>query len=148
MGSILFGEFKSSGELDLPRFYVRRFLRLIPVYGVAMGLVLYFLHGLPGRPVWNNAENCWANLLYVNNLIPRTQQYMTLAQNFTLFSLEEPQSVRKIVMLSSAAGISGLMSKPPGGFVSARMNSRQRQRHRDTERQADATTNQSVKNAG
>jgi hypothetical protein len=47
-----------------------------------------------------------------------------------------------------AAGISGLMSKPPGGVVSARMNSRQRQRHRDTERQADAKTNQSVKNAG
>ena len=66
----------------------------------------------------------------------------------TLFSLEEPQSVRKIAMLSRAAGISGLMSKPPGGFVSARMNSRQRQRHRCTERQADAKTNPSVKNAG
>ena len=47
-------------------------------------------------------------------------------------------------MLSGAAGISGLMSKPPGGFVSARMNSRQRQRHRDTELQADAKTNPSV----
>jgi hypothetical protein len=44
--------------------------------------------------------------------------------NFTLSSLVEPQSVREIVMLSRAAGISGLMSKPPGGFVSARMNSR------------------------
>jgi hypothetical protein len=66
--------------------------------------------------------------------------------NFTLFSLAEPQSVRKSAMLSRAAGISGLMSKPPGGFVSARMNSRQGQRHRDTERQADAKTNQSGKN--
>jgi hypothetical protein len=40
-----------------------------------------------------------------------------LGVNFTLFSLAEPQSVRKIAMLSRAAGISGLMSKPPGGFV-------------------------------
>ena len=68
--------------------------------------------------------------------------------NFTLFSLEEPQSVWEIAMLSRAAGISGLMSKPPGGFVSARMNSRQGQRHRRIERQADAKTNPSVKNAG
>jgi hypothetical protein len=83
-----------------------------------------------------------------------------LSPNFKLFSLEEPQSVRKIAMLLRTAGISGLMSKPlprqardpelvewAGGFVSARMNSRQRQRHRDTERQADAKTNPSVKNA-
>ena len=32
---------------------------------------------------------------------------VVLSPNFTFFSLEEPQSVRKIVMLSRAAGISG-----------------------------------------
>lgn len=76
MGSILFAEFKASGKLEVARFYVRRFLRLIPVSIVIMAMCLYFLHGLPGEPVWNYAENCWANLLYVNNFLSRTQQYM------------------------------------------------------------------------
>ena len=76
MGSILFGEFKPSGKLEVTRFYVRRFLRLIPVYLVVMLMGLYFLHGLPGRPVWNYAENSWANLLYVNNFLPAARQYM------------------------------------------------------------------------
>ena len=76
MGSILFAELKASGKLEIARFYVRRFLRLIPVYIVVMALSLYFLHGLPGKPIWNYAENFWANLLYVNNFLPRTQQYM------------------------------------------------------------------------
>lgn len=76
MGSILFGEYKTSGELDFARFYVRRFLRLIPVYVVIMALGLFFLHGVAGKPVWYNAENFWANLLYVNNFLPIAQQYM------------------------------------------------------------------------
>jgi peptidoglycan/LPS O-acetylase OafA/YrhL len=76
MGSILFGEFKPTGRLEVVRFYARRFLRLIPVYIVAMALGLFFLHGVPGKPVWYNAENSWANLLYVNNFLPIAQQYM------------------------------------------------------------------------
>ncbi len=76
MGSILFSEVRESGRIHFSRFYVRRFLRLIPVYLVAMFLGLYFLHGLPGHPRWDHAENSWANLLYVNNLLPRAKQYM------------------------------------------------------------------------
>ena len=44
------------------------------------------------------------------------------------------QSVDEFYLHRGCTGIPGLMSKPPGGFVSARMNSRQRQRHRRTER--------------
>ena len=76
MGSILLGEFKPTSRLEVVWFYVRRFLRLIPVYIVAMALGLFFLHGVPGKPVWHNAENSWANLLYVNNFLPIAQQYM------------------------------------------------------------------------
>jgi len=76
MGSILFGEFKPTGKLEVARFYVRRFLRLIPVYILVMSMGLYFLHGLPGKPVWYNAENSWANLLYVNNFVSIGHQYM------------------------------------------------------------------------
>ena len=35
----------------------------------------------------------------------------------TLCSLAEPQSVRIFTLLSLAGGISGLITKPPGGFV-------------------------------
>lgn len=77
IGSILFGEYKQSGGgLVFSRFYVRRFLRLIPVYTVVMLLGLYFLHDLPGRPKWANAENLWANILYVNNFLSIAKQYL------------------------------------------------------------------------
>jgi peptidoglycan/LPS O-acetylase OafA/YrhL len=76
MGSILFGEMKTSGNLLFSRFYIRRFLRLIPVYTAAMALGLYLLHGLPGYSTWFNAENFWANILYVNDFLPILRQYM------------------------------------------------------------------------
>jgi peptidoglycan/LPS O-acetylase OafA/YrhL len=76
IGSILFEEFKESGGLVFSRFYVRRFLRLIPVYTVVMLLGLYFLHQIPGMPKGLNAERFWANVLYVNNFLPVLKQYL------------------------------------------------------------------------
>lgn len=76
IGSILFREFKDSGGIFFQRFYVRRFLRLIPVYLVVMLMGLYFLHGMPGLPKWNYAHNAWANILYINNFLPMAKQYM------------------------------------------------------------------------
>jgi peptidoglycan/LPS O-acetylase OafA/YrhL len=69
IGSLLLGEFAASGTIHVKRFYLRRFLRLIPVYTVAMVLALYFLHGL-------HAGRIWANLLYVNNFLPIDRQFM------------------------------------------------------------------------
>ncbi len=69
IGSILFGEFSTSGGIVLPRFYVRRFLRLIPVYVVVMGLGVYFMSG-------HNVRNFWANVLYINNFLPISRQYV------------------------------------------------------------------------
>ena len=66
IGSLLLTEYKKSQSIELKRFYVRRFLRLIPVYLVVMILGVYFLHG------WN-VGNAWANLIYVNNFLPMTQ---------------------------------------------------------------------------
>ena len=76
IGSILFREYRTEGTLFVARFYVRRFLRLIPVYAAVMMLALVFLHNLP--PFWKpgNAIHAWANLLYVNNLLPVQTQYM------------------------------------------------------------------------
>ncbi len=76
IGSILFGEFKESGGIVFSRFYVRRFLRLIPVYTAVMLLGLYFLREIPGMPRGMNAENFWANILYVNDFLPVAKQYL------------------------------------------------------------------------
>ncbi|MCP4092912.1 MAG: acyltransferase [Planctomycetes bacterium] len=69
IGSILFKELERTDSLRFKRFYLRRGLRLIPVYIVAMLLGLFFLDG-------ENAINAWANLLYVNNFLPIQDQYM------------------------------------------------------------------------
>jgi peptidoglycan/LPS O-acetylase OafA/YrhL len=83
IGSILFTEIRESTGINLKRFYLRRFVRLTPVYLVAMALGLYFLHNVPKEavlrefPPWGYAENMWANILYVNNFLSFDQQYMS-----------------------------------------------------------------------
>jgi peptidoglycan/LPS O-acetylase OafA/YrhL len=57
LGSMLFSEFAKSGSLEFSRFYVRRFLRLIPVYTAVMVIALYFSYNLPHLPEWGNAQN-------------------------------------------------------------------------------------------
>ena len=82
IGGILFAEYRSTGTVLIRRFYVRRFLRLIPVYIVAMLVGLYFVHNIPREailmafPPFMNADMMWTNLLYVNNFLPINRQYM------------------------------------------------------------------------
>ena len=82
IGTILLAEYRQTGDLQIVRFYIRRFLRLTPVYAVAMIVGLYFVHNIPREailmefPPWMNANNMWANFLYVNNFLPVNRQYM------------------------------------------------------------------------
>jgi peptidoglycan/LPS O-acetylase OafA/YrhL len=82
IGTILFSEYRASGSIQVKRFYVRRFLRLIPVYTVAMIVGLYFVHNIPREavlmefPPFMNANHMWANFFYVNNFLPINRQYM------------------------------------------------------------------------
>ena len=62
IGSILFKEFKKRNRLNFKKFYVRRVLRLLPVYVFAMIIGLYFIEG----DSWKSA---WSNLLYINNYV-------------------------------------------------------------------------------
>jgi peptidoglycan/LPS O-acetylase OafA/YrhL len=66
IGSIIFKEIKASNKFNFKRFYVRRFLRLSPVYIFAIFLNLYFLKDY-GQ---DNLLKYWPNLLYINNYIP------------------------------------------------------------------------------
>jgi peptidoglycan/LPS O-acetylase OafA/YrhL len=82
IGSILLTEYRDTHGIKVRRFYMRRFLRLMPVYTVAMIAGLYFVHNIPREavlmefPPYMNANNMWANFLYVNNFLPINRQYM------------------------------------------------------------------------
>lgn len=65
---ILMVEQERTGTMRIPLFYARRLMRLMPAY--ALVLLLYVLGKAP------NYQNAWANLLYVNNFLPVTEQAM------------------------------------------------------------------------
>lgn len=69
---ILLRQIDSMGRIRLSNFYVRRFLRLSPVYYFA--ILLYWL--LLGQQENSNTENLWANIFYVNNFIHYKEQAM------------------------------------------------------------------------
>ena len=80
IGSMLFTEFQKTQSLNLKRFFVRRFWRLMPVYWFALiASVIGILIQPPpneifGTPVKSNIEYVWANFIYVNNFLdPRDQ---------------------------------------------------------------------------
>ena len=62
IGLILLREIHKTGDVDLPRFYFRRYLRLTPLY-VLIALLYWWGGG-------SNADMLWANLLYINNFLP------------------------------------------------------------------------------
>ena len=66
IGGIIFKEIKLSENFNFKRFYVRRILRLSPVYIFAILLNLYFLKDF-GQ---DNLLQYWSNIIYINNYIP------------------------------------------------------------------------------
>lgn len=62
IASQLYAELDARGRIDMKRFYLRRTLRLLPVYY----LLLIAMSLVPG----GSCPNVWANFLYVNNFVP------------------------------------------------------------------------------
>ncbi len=65
---ILLRQIDSLGHVRLGNFYMRRFMRLTPVYFIGIGI--YILIGGPHQ------ENIWANFVYLQNFIPYDEQAM------------------------------------------------------------------------
>lgn len=78
IGGMLLREHAATGTIVLRKFYARRALRILPVYLLAMAVNL-----LLSEP---NSERVWANIFFVNNFVPFTQQFM--AHGWTL-AIEE-----------------------------------------------------------
>jgi peptidoglycan/LPS O-acetylase OafA/YrhL len=82
IGTILLKELDNTGAIQIRLFYARRFLRLIPVYLVVMVMGIYFMRNIPKSAVLieispsGNIENAWTNLLYINNYLTISKQYM------------------------------------------------------------------------
>jgi peptidoglycan/LPS O-acetylase OafA/YrhL len=69
IGYILMKEHQKRGGIDIRRFYIRRFLKLMPAYIGA--LIVYCL------VIGDNWQTAWANLIYINNFLPGPKQAMT-----------------------------------------------------------------------
>jgi peptidoglycan/LPS O-acetylase OafA/YrhL len=76
IGRILMRERLTRGRIDVAGFYVRRALRILPAYYVALALASAF-----GQ---SNLENTWANLVYVNNFLPYDEQNMVWAWSLAI----------------------------------------------------------------
>jgi|GEM_PF-506044 len=66
---MLMRERATNGTIQMRLYYVRRALRILPAYLVAIALYL-------ALPSTVNKETAWTNILFVNNLVPFTKQFM------------------------------------------------------------------------
>ncbi len=80
IGNILFKEYLKNSSISYKRFYLRRFLRLMPVYLVSIllmwGLMLFSKEGGGPGQLDKMISNIWTNIIYVNNFIPIEEQFM------------------------------------------------------------------------
>jgi peptidoglycan/LPS O-acetylase OafA/YrhL len=68
---------RTKGKLNIPMFYVHRYLRLTPVYAVLVGVMATLVPYTGSGPYWVIMErwgeicetNWWTNMLYVNNFV-------------------------------------------------------------------------------
>lgn len=74
IGDLLIREVEKTGTLNLRTFFVRRMVRLAPVYYLLIALVVVL--GLVTGDPSVHVENAWTNLIYVNNFVPDFEQFM------------------------------------------------------------------------
>jgi peptidoglycan/LPS O-acetylase OafA/YrhL len=89
IGGLLMREREETGRIAFGLFYARRALRILPAYLAA--IVLYVALGAP------HAQNAWANVLFVNNFLPFTEQFM--AHTWSLAIEEQFYAVFPIALL-------------------------------------------------
>lgn len=76
IGGILIREKKNTGGINIKLFYIRRALRMLPLYYVVIALVIVArsIDFLPPRNYY--AFSALPNLLFINNLIPLHLQFL------------------------------------------------------------------------
>uniref|UniRef100_A0A7E4V816 NRF domain-containing protein n=1 Tax=Panagrellus redivivus TaxID=6233 RepID=A0A7E4V816_PANRE len=119
-----------SAKLNAPvtwiAFYIRRYLRLTPVYLLLMILIVTLSTYISDGPFWrplerNNCKNSWwVNLLYLNNFFKQDDQCMGwtwyMANDFqlhcfapiliiALYKLENKGVILAVLMLAASCGV-------------------------------------------
>ncbi len=84
IADFLIREIRRENRIYIGSFYLKRFLRLSPIYYTVL-IALYFINVFPGR------ENIWANFIYVNNFLPNKEMFfppswsLAVEEQFYLF---------------------------------------------------------------
>ena len=76
IGGMLFRDYQREQNLDLKKFYKRRLTRILPLYIFALALY--------GSVYENNSDYIWANLLFVNNILPSTKIFIPWSWSLTI----------------------------------------------------------------
>ena len=110
IASILMGEHQRRGTIDVGRFYVRRFLKLMPAYFAALAIYAVTI-GI-------NNDTIWANVIYVNNFLDGARQAMTWSWSlaieeqfyftfpcFLLFAFYLVPERRRLALLLTVLGV-------------------------------------------
>src|SRR3990167_2767100 len=83
IANILLSEHAKFGRINISRFYIRRYARLMPVYFVAMMVILIYqiINRAPllGNPAW-----IWNNFLYINNYAPPKNMFMAWTWSYAV----------------------------------------------------------------
>jgi peptidoglycan/LPS O-acetylase OafA/YrhL len=91
IGGMLFREFAARSSIDLGRFYMRRFLRLTPLYWLALALsaLAASMEGdallrVGDVQIPQNVDAVWQNLLYINNFFDPDRQFAAMTHSWSL----------------------------------------------------------------
>jgi peptidoglycan/LPS O-acetylase OafA/YrhL len=107
IGSILFAEYKKTEDVNLKRFFYRRFLRLMPLYWLALALSAFMVSLNGGDEivryvnvdVAKNVGEIWKNLLYINNLYPPDEQFGAMSHSWSLAVEEQFYFLFPLILL-------------------------------------------------
>lgn len=89
IGGLLLREYRATGALQLGRFFLRRSLRLMPMYWLTLALSLLWVLSHPAAVVDGPRANMnpgaiWQNLLYVNNFFRRSETFGPMRHSWSL----------------------------------------------------------------
>ncbi len=76
IGGILIREKLRYGQINIRRFYARRALRMLPVYYACIAIIVTAIT-IGVLPSARLGTNFWPNVFQFNNLLPRSQQFLS-----------------------------------------------------------------------
>lgn len=83
IGLIVLKEIKKNGRFDIIRFYIRRALRMFPIYYFIL-IAVNILRFLMISPYLWPTTDSWPNFLYINNFIDHKKQFLVFTWSLAI----------------------------------------------------------------